>query len=145
MPRGRISLQTKLAAFIKESVEALLTSDVTCCRYTLTDRLAVYVGWSSGYGDEERDDIIQASDNPDYGINVGIKVHTSDYMQTDYDWLSFPFYPDDTVWDSGYGISEGDREENYKTAAAVMVYDYSKLKNFNIEENGLILEDKGDD
>ena len=80
----------EIAKFIKESVEWLIEHQEGCCHYKLDDHLAVCVGWSAGYGDKKRDDIIQAKDSFDWGINVGLKVWTSDSaMLTDYDWINF--------------------------------------------------------
>ena len=95
----------QIKEFIKESVEWLVDEQMGCCRYKLDDHLAIFVGWSAGYGDEERYDVIQAKDNPDYAINAGIKVWTSDDMWTDYDWLNFPYYKDGDVLDMDCAIS----------------------------------------
>ena len=50
----------EIQKFIADSVDWLIDEDMGCCTYKLDDRLAVCVGWSGGYGDEERDDIIQS-------------------------------------------------------------------------------------
>lgn len=125
-----------IVKFIKESVEWLVENQIGNCRYKLDDHLAIFVGWSAGYGDEKRDDIIQAKDDPDWGINAGIKVWTSDYMQTDYDWLNFPYEKDGNVWDMSLGIEPND---NYEVLAKSMLKWYNEVKEFDMTDKGMIL------
>lgn len=125
-----------IAKFIKESVEWLVENQEGCCRYKLDDHLAIFVGWSAGYGDEKRDDVIQAKDNLDYGINAGIKVWTSDDMWTDYDWLNFPYEEDGDVWDMGLSVAPND---NYDHLANSMLKWYNEAKEFDMTDDGMIL------
>lgn len=129
--------KNKIAQFVKESVEWLQEMQQGCCRYKLDDHLAIFVGWSAGYGKEKRDDIIQAKDDPDYGINVGIKVWTSDYMQTDFDWLNFPYEKDGDVLDMSLGVEPND---NYESIAETMMKWYDDVKEYDMTDDGLILE-----
>ena len=130
-------MKNKIAEFVKESVEWLQKEQLGCCHYKLDDHLAVVVGWSAGYGDEVRDDVIQAKDNPDYGINAGIKVWTSDYMLTDYDWINFPYREDDgEVWDMGFGIEPND---DYELVAKSLLDMYYDVNGFTIADDGKIL------
>jgi hypothetical protein len=130
-------MKNEVAKFIKESVEWLVEEQQGCCRYQLDDHLAIYVGWSAGYGKEVRNDIIQAKDDPDWGINVGIKVWTSDYMQTDFDYLNFPYEADGEVLDMSVGVEPND---NYETIAETMMKWYDDVKEYDMTDNGLILE-----
>lgn len=127
---------SKIAQFIKESVEWLVENQEGCCRYQLDEHLAIFVGWSAGYGDEERDDVIQAKDDLDFGINAGVKVWTSDYMQTDYDWLNFPYYEDGDVWDMGWDIKPN---EDYERVAEYLLGEYKQAKEFDMTDKGMIL------
>jgi hypothetical protein len=127
---------TKIAQFIKESVEWLIENQEGCCRYQLDDHLAIFVGWSAGYGEEKREDIIQAKDDPDWGINAGIKVWTSDYMQTDYDWLNFPYEEDGDVWDMGWDIKPN---EDYERVAKYLLDEYKQAKELDMTDCGKIL------
>jgi hypothetical protein len=127
---------SKIAEFIKESVEWLIENQMGCCRYKLDDHLAIFVGWSAGYGDEKRDDVIQAKDYPDYGINAGIKVWTSDDMWTDYDYLNFPYEKDGDVWDIGYSIAPN---ENYEAVARYLLDEYKQAKELDMTDDGMIL------
>lgn len=131
-------MRNKIANFLKESVEWLQKEQQGCCHYQLDDHLAIFVGWSAGYGEEERDDVIQAKDDPDYGINVGIKVWTSDYMQTDFDWLNFPYYDDGEVLDMSESIVPN---EDYNQIADVLLKWYDEVKNITLADDGRILED----
>lgn len=131
-------MKNEIVKFVKKSVEYLVTAQQGCCQYKLDDHLAIFVGWSAGYGNEERNDVVQAKDEPDYGINVGIKVHTSDYMQTDFDWLNFPYYDDGEVLDMSLGIAPN---ENYEQIADSLLKWYDEVKNIVLEDNGRILQD----
>ena len=130
---------SKIAQFIKESVEWLVENQQGCCRYKLDDHLAIFVGWSSGYGKEKRYDVIQAKDDPDWGINAGIKVWTSDYMQTDYDWLNFPYEENGYVWDMDCAISPQEANYNYERVAKHLLKMYNEVKDFDMTDDGKIL------
>ena len=130
-------MKNEIAKFVKESVEWLIEEQEGCCTYRLDNHLAVCVGWSAGYGKELRDDVIQAKDDPDYGINVGIKVWTSDAaMLTDYDWINFPYEEDGDVWDMGLGVAPND---DYKVIAKSLLRWYDEAKNVRLNNKGLIL------
>lgn len=126
----------QIEKFIKESVEWLQKEQMGCCRYKLDDHLAIFVGWSAGYGDELRDDVIQAKDNPDWGINAGVKIWTSDDMWTDYDYLNFPYEEDGDVWDMGISIAPND---NHRLIARVLLEWYYQVSSFTFADDGKIL------
>ena len=139
-------MKNKIATFIKESVEWLVAEQQGCCRYKLDDRLAIFIGWSAGYGKDKRDDVIQAKDDPDWGINVGLKVWTSDDMWTDYDWINFPYYENGDVLDMGMtvafndDIAEGLHESmDCKILADILLRWYDEMKDLEINNDGLIL------
>ena len=131
-------MRNEVAKFVKESVEWLQKEQQGCCCYKLDEHLAICVGWSGGYGDEKRDDIIQASDSFDWGINVGIKVWTSDYMQTDYDWLNFPYYESGDVLDMGFSIAPND---NYELITDDLLKWYDEVKDLEMNDSGKIIEE----
>lgn len=132
-------MKNKIINFLQESVAWLQKEQEGCCRYILDDHIAIFMGWSGGYGDEKRDDVIQAEDNPDYGINVGIKVWTSDYMQTDYDWINFPYYENGEVVDLGLSIT---LNENYEEIADTIIKWYDEVKDLELNDDGMILEEE---
>ena len=129
-------MKNKIAKFIKESVEWLQKEQQGCCRYELDDNLAIYVGWSAGYGEEKRDDVIQDKDSPDWGIDVGLKVWTSDYMQTDYDCLNFPYEQDGEVWDMGFSVAPN---ADYESLAKDLLDWYEQAKYLRLADDGKIL------
>ena len=132
-------MKKDIIKFIKESIEWLVTEQQGCCHYKLDDHLAICVGWSAGYGKNIRDDIIQSKDDPDYGINVGIKVWTSDAtMLTDFDWINFPYYDDGEVLDMSLEIAPN---ENYKHITDSLLKWYNEIKNISLDNNGKILKD----
>ena len=131
-------MKNEIVKFIKESVEWLQKEQCGCCRYKLDDHLAIFVGWSSGYGNEKRDDVIQAKDDLDWGITVGIKVWTSDYMQTDFDWLNFPYYDDGEVLDMCESIASN---ANYNKIANTLLKWYGEVKDITLADDGKILKD----
>ena len=132
-------MKNEIVKFVKESVEWLQKEQQGCCTHRLDDHLAVCVGWSAGYGDEVRNDVIQAKDDLDWGINVGIKVWTSDYMQTDYDWLNFPYYEDGDVLDMGLSIAPND---NYEFITTSLLKWYDDVKDLEMNDNGKIIEEE---
>ena len=141
-------MKNKITKFIKESVKWLVKEQCGCCRYKLDDHLAVFVGWSAGYGKEKRNDVIQAKDDPDYGINVGIKVWTSDDMWTDFDWLNFPYYENGDVLDMGMAIAyrddiaEGFLESvDYEPLADALLRWYDEVKDLEMNNDGKIIEE----
>lgn len=141
-------MKNKITKFIRESVEWLQKEQMGCCRYKLDDHLAIFVGWSAGYGKEKRNDVIQAKDDPDYGINVGIKVWTSDDMWTDFDWLNFPYYENGDVLDMGLTIAYRDdiddglhESTDYEPLTDALLRWYDEVKDLKIADDGRILED----
>lgn len=132
-------MKNKIAKFIKESVEWLVKEQCGCCHYKLDDHLAVCVGWSAGYGEEKRDDVIQGTDEPDFGINVGLKVWTSDaWMLTDYDWINFPYYENGDVLDMDWTISP---QEDWDRVAKYLLQMYDEVKNLEMNNDGKIIKE----
>lgn len=131
-------MEKEIKKFLKKSVKWLKRNQQGCCRHILDDHLAIFVGWSAGYGNEKRKCVIQAKDNLDYGINAGLKVWTSDDMWTDFDWLNFPYYDDGDVLDMSLGIKP---RENYGQTAKSLLEWYDEVKDIVLDDNGRILED----
>ena len=128
----------EIAKFIEDSVKWLITNQQGCCRYKLDDHLAIFVGWSAGYGDEKRYDVIQATDYPEYGINAGIKVWTSDDMWTDYDWLNFPYKESGDILDMSLSIAQN---ENYEHITDSLLEMYDEVKGFELADDGMIIKE----
>ena len=142
--------KNEIAKFIKESIEWLVAEQYGCCRLKLDDHLAIFVGWSAGYGKEKRNDVVQAKDDPDYGINVGIKVWTSDDMWTDFDWLNFPYYKNGDVLDMSLAVAYKDdiadgllESVDYEPLADTLLRWYDDVKDLEMNDDGMIIkEDK---
>lgn len=125
----------KIAKFLEDSVNDLIKIDEGCCRYLLDEDLALYVGWSAGWGEELRDDAIQSKSEPDYAIEAGIKVR-NDTLWADYDWLDFPYYPDGEVWYASLTMKPG---EDYKSDAQWFIDEYNGMREA-IDKGEVLLE-----
>lgn len=119
---------SELANFIKNAVDELAQGGEGCYTFKLDDKLAVCVGWSSGFGNERRNGVIQYRGNPDFAIVAGIKDYRSDEsMLTDYDWIDYPIVNGEVI----------DVEE-----AIVPDEDYSRLAREFIDEYNYLLKTK---
>ena len=127
----------EVAKFLRESVEWLIDEDMGCTTLELDDRLAICVGWLPGYGEEHRDDCIQSKEEPDFAINAGIKVYTSDDMRTDYEFINMPYYENGDVVMTDCSIEPN---EDYDKLAEYFLKEYEGLKDLEIAEDGLIVE-----
>lgn len=125
----------EIAKFIRDSIETLQSSDMTCCKYDLDNNLAIYVGWSSGY-DEDDDTVIHASDNPSYAINVGIKVR-NDFDWSDFDMLNFPYYENGEVLAAALSIPNNPDYDGINDAAW-LIETYEEMYQ-EVEDGVLIL------
>lgn len=124
--------------FLKETVDWLISSEEGCGTLRLNYRLAVCVGWEDGY-DPEEESVIHSTTNPKYGIVAGIKVWTSDDMLTDYEWINAPYYENGDVVDISASISP---DEDYNQLARFFTEEYEKMKDWDIDEDGLILSEE---
>ena len=135
-------MRNKIAKFIQESVEWLQKEQCGCCCHKLDDRLAIFVGWSAGYGNMVRGDVVQTKDDLDFGINVGLKVWTSDDMWTDFDWLNFPYYYDGDVLDMSCNVAPRADYPHFQWIAHYMLQCYDEIKNLELAKDGMILGKK---
>lgn len=135
------SLQ-EVKEFIKKSVDWLKEEDMGCTTLKLDDKLAICVGWLPGYGEEARDDVIQSASEPDFAINAGLKVWTSDDMRTDYEFINMPYYESGEVVETDVSIEPSDEEDGYEQIAKWLLDSYEGIKDLDIDDNGLIHEDE---
>lgn len=126
-----------VAKWLKESTDWLIDNQQGCCTLKLDDRLAICVGWSNGFDDEPRKDVIQAIDNLDYAVVAGVKVWTSDDMRTDFDFINFPFCKGGDVYDDTYTIA---KDEDFDWLANALITDYEVLEGLEIDKDGEIKE-----
>lgn len=129
----------ELANWIESSVEWLRKEECGCCTYKLDDRLALCVGWSNGF-DPEDAMIIHSKKEPSYAIVAGIKVWTSDDLQTDIDWMASPYYEDGSldVIDTDQAIRICER---YDSTARDYLVKFNGMNNLVISENGAIVKE----
>lgn len=123
---------------IKTAVKQLVEDNLGCFTFKLDDRLAICVGWSKDY-DTDDPNVIHSNTDLTWGINVGIKVWTSDSLLTDYDFINSPYYENDEVWDTDCTISP---KENYETLVDYLLEEYAALSKFEIEKDGKIVGHK---
>lgn len=132
----------EVATFLKDSVEWLIDEQMGCSTYKLDDRLGICVGWESGF-DANDEDVIHSNDEPTWAIVAGIKVYTSDDMRTDYDWISYPYFANGDTVDTSVSVSPN---ENYDELANYFIGEFEGMKDWEIEEDGLVIKsDIGDE
>ena len=127
----------EIAKWIEESVKELIASQQGCGTLKLDDHLAICTGWSAGYGEEKRDDVIQGKDEPDYAICVGLKVWTSDDLRTDFDYINFPYKENGDIYDDAISLS---KNEDFNWLAEALITDYEALEGLEISKDGLVKE-----
>lgn len=116
---------SSLAKFIKDSVETLLTTDYTNCKYNLDEVLAVFVGWSDGYDETPEDYEIAHKETPTWRINAAIKVR-NEAMWTDLDYLTTPYYVyDGEVYQCQFTVS---KQDDYTYLADSLLKAYDEIK-----------------
>ena len=126
-----------ITKWLKESTDWLIDNQQGCCTLKLDDHLAICVGWSNGFDEEPREDLIQAKDNLDYAIVAGVKVWTSDDMRTDFDFINFPFCKGGDVYDDTYTIA---KDEDFNWLANALITDYEVLEGLEIDKDGEVKE-----
>lgn len=126
----------ELAKLLAEDIEWLKDEQMGCCTHKLDDRLAVCVGWSDGF-DENDETVIHAEDDPTWAIVAGVKVYTSDDMLTDFDFINFPYHENGDIEINDLSI---DPEDDLEVIAKDLLDEYDSLKDLEIDETGLIIE-----
>ena len=124
----------EVAQWLKDDVETLKANqDYVGAWHLLDNGLALTVLWEPGWGDEKRDDVIQAEDNLDYGLCAGIMIYNK--FDTPDGWNS-PFDAE-----TGEIICETTGilpEEDYEHLAEVMIEDYNRIKDADISNDGAV-------
>ena len=125
--------KNELAKFIESSVKDLTEEDYGCAKFDLDGNLAVFVGWSGGWGKELRDDVIQSKENPDYALDCGIRVR-NEADWSDFDFLRCPYFEGEGEdLDITYSISPN---EDYDALAAQLIKDYEDIKDYDVDSDG---------
>lgn len=129
----------QIAKFIEDAVNGLKNGEATNYRYKLDDRLAIFVGWSDGYSEDD-ETVIHNAENPTEGITAGIKVWTSDDMWTDFDYLNAPYYESGEVLSDELSI---DPEDDFAWLGAHFLNDYeTDYRDLTVDEDGKVIEEK---
>ena len=128
----------EIREFLEESIEWLIDQDMGCSTLKIDDRLAVCVGWLKGYDPDDKT-VIHSKEQPEWGLNAGIKVWTSDDLLDEYEFINAPYYEDGEVVDTDVSISP-DRDLD---DLVDWLYDaYAGLATLDIEEDGKINNEK---
>ena len=129
----------KIAKFIEDAVSGLKNGEATNYRYKLDDRFAIFVGWSDGYSEDDKE-VIHNDETPTAGITAGIKVWTSDDMWTDFDYLNAPYYEGGEVLSDELAIAPDD---DFTVLASHFLNDYdSEYSELTVDEDGKVIEEK---
>jgi len=122
-----------LAKWLKQEVEFLKENqDYVGGWIQLGNGLAAVVLWTPGWGDEKRDDCIQAEDNPDYALCAGIKIYNP--HDTPDGWLMLSDKEGNIVTEES-GISP---KEDYEAEAKWLLDDFAKVETVDYDEDGVI-------
>ena len=128
----------KIAKFIEDAVNGLKNGEATNYRYKLDDRFAIFVGWSDGYSEDDKE-VIHNDETPTAGITAGIKVWTSDDMWTDFDYLNAPYYEGGDVLSDELAIAPDD---DFTVLASHFLNDYdSEYSELTVDEDGKVIEE----
>lgn len=116
---------SKIAKFICDAVKDLMKDDDNICyHYNLDGKFEIAIGWSEGYGNEKRDDVIQSKSKPDYAINAGLKKYNpSEY---EYDYMDAPII-DGEPFSSDISIDETDLKNGCRNIATYLVKEYKEV------------------
>lgn len=124
----------ELAKWIKKSVQFLKENPDYVGTWKELNRIySLVVLWEEGWGEEKRDDVIQSSVDPNWGLCVGIKIYDEEKP------LDLWLYP----WDEetadliteSTGITP---KEDYEQLAAWVLRDFEEIKDLTPREDGSI-------
>lgn len=125
----------ELIEAIEDAIDYMKNGGTGCYTFKLDNRLAVCVGWCDGY-DPADVDLIHDKEEPTWCLNAGIKVHTSDSMRTDYEYINAPFYRSGDVWTTDVSLGY---HEDVESLVDYLLKEYEAMKKCEIAEDGEIL------
>lgn len=129
----------EIAKWIKRTVRWLVSEDCGMGTYDLEHGLAICVGWLDGY-DENDETVVHSVSDPSWAIVAGIKVPSSDYMSTDFEFVNFPYFDNGDVWDAMLSIEPN---EDYKYLARYLLEEYHDIVKY-LDEHNCYIEDDGE-
>lgn len=124
----------ELIEAIKNAINYMKEGGSGCYTLELDSRLAICIGWCGGY-DPADIDLIHAVDDETYCLNAGIKVHTSDSMRTDYEYINAPYYDSGDVWSTDVSLGY---HEDVEELVEYLLKEYEAMKVCVIEDDGRI-------
>lgn len=129
-----MAMSTKnLARWLDEEVEFLKENqDYTGGYAQLGNGLAAVVLWSPGFGDDERDDVIQAEDNRDYALCAGIKVYNP--SDTPDGWIMLSD-KEGNILTEETSITP---DEDYTALAKFLLDEFSRFETADYDEDGVV-------
>ena len=127
----------KVADFLKESVDWLKKNDVGCCHFNLSEDLALYCGWQSGYAEDD-ETVIHSKDEPEYAIVAGVKIR-NDFDNADYEFLNFPWYEDGECWNNELSMEPTDGRRDMRNNARWFLETFVAMTN-EINKGKLCIE-----
>lgn len=125
-----------LASWISDAVAEVQDEWCTLCWHHLDEKLMMAVGWSHGWGEELRDDVIQDPEAPDWGICAGIFMSNDD--ESDLEYLTMPYFKNGEVWDTNVGVSPEDVDDGCMELTAWLVKQYNEMRKYKIDASGCI-------
>ena len=144
------AIVNSLVTFLKNSIESLKTGSYSCCRFIMPNSIegvpptpgekdfnvALFVGWSAGYDENDKTSIHYASD-PTYCLNAGIKLR-NDYDWADFDFLFYPYTPDSShdPWDTDITLSEDNA--NLRETAKWLLKEYTAMVEQSLQDDNKI-------
>lgn len=117
----------KVAEFLKNSASDFADGHPGCSRFNLSDDLAIYVGWLSGYA-FDGEDVLTVGDG--YALNAAVKVRNDDDW-SDYECLDFPTYDDGDCYDSGGSFAPNMTDEEYEEFAKALLSEFVEISNLH--------------
>lgn len=129
----------EIAKWIERTVRWLVSEDCGMGTYDLGRGLAICVGWLDGY-DENDNLVIHSTHEPSWAIVAGIKVPSSDYMSTDFEFVNFPYFDNGDIWDTMVSIEP---DEDYKYLARYLLEEYYDIVKY-LDEHNCYIEDDGE-
>ena len=105
----------KIADFLESSISWLKEADQGCCGFPLSDDLALYIGWSSGWAEDD-DTVIHSKTEPSWAIDAAVKVR-NDFDCADFDFLNYPSYKDGEYWDNAITMKPNQTRREYRKNA----------------------------
>ena len=122
-----------LSKWLKDEVEFLKENpDYVGGWNQLGNGLAAVVLWTEGYGDEKRDDVIQSEDDPDWGLEAGIRIYNP--SDTPDGWIGL--YENGDIVTESVSIAPN---EDYDKLAKWLLDIYDKVKDVDYDKDGNII------